>query len=272
MIYICVNEQHHFNLAKIVQPLWTSALFFICALGTKWLLHRYIENRHDNFLTKYTTGSSIPYFMSVVTAFTLAATYGAQRAGSTYLLGTYMAGIVVSAFDTAEDAWEHSVGDAIRPWAGRLFFTATVGFAIPLRALVDPSNMLCGFVLTIAAILGKFLTGLWSASPKSEGYMLLFVQVGSAMVGRGELGFVVAKMALAMGLLHEKSFSACIWALLLATILGPFMFQFFLRYDKPEKNEEGGAAKHAIQAGGNFTSGNENDNLYQGQSNPSYNS
>lgn len=93
-------------------------------------------------------------------------------------------------------------------------------------------------VLTAAAIAGKFLTGLWSAPPKTPGYMLLFVQVGSAMVGRGELGFVVAKMALAMGLLHERSFSACIWALLLATILGPFMFQYFLKFDVPSKDED----------------------------------
>jgi hypothetical protein len=56
------------------------------------------------------------------------------------------------------------------------------------------------------------------------------------MVGRGELGFVVAKMAVAMGLLHEEAFSACIWALLLATIIGPFMFQYFLTFD-PDRKE-----------------------------------
>jgi hypothetical protein len=93
-------------------------------------------------------------------------------------------------------------------------------------------------MLTLAAIAGKFLTGLWSASPKTPGYRLLFVQVGSAMVGRGELGFVVAKMAVAMGLLHEESFSACIWALLLATIIGPFMFQYFLTFDPPKKEHD----------------------------------
>eukprot|EP00463_Aulacantha_scolymantha_P001348 TRINITY_DN197_c0_g1_i4.p1 TRINITY_DN197_c0_g1~~TRINITY_DN197_c0_g1_i4.p1 ORF type:complete len:109 (-),score=16.29 TRINITY_DN197_c0_g1_i4:759-1085(-) len=61
------------------------------------------------------------------------------------------------------------------------------------------------------------------------------------MVGRGELGFVVAKMAKNMGLLSEISFCACIWALLLATILGPFMFQFFLRWDPPAEAEGDGS-------------------------------
>lgn len=227
--------QRRFDFGSVVRPLWTSGLIFLAALTMKYFLGRLVEDAGQHCLTKYTSGASIPFFNTVVTLFVLAATYGAQLAGSTYLLGTYMAGIVISAIPTAEDAWEHSVGDAIRPWFGRLFFTATVGFAIPLNALIDPSNILSGMVLTAAAILGKFLTGLWSASPRTPGYWILFLQVGSAMVGRGELGFVVAKMALAMGLLSEPSFSACIWALLLATILGPFMFQYFLTYDPPEK-------------------------------------
>jgi len=234
-----VIGQHHFNLSKILWPLWTSALIFLCALALKAILGRFVADCGEHCLSKYTTGRMIPVFMTLVTLFTLLATYGSQRAGSTYLLGTYMAGIVMSAIPTAEDAWEISVGDAIRPWFSRLFFTATVGFAIPLDALVDPSNIACGFVLTLAAIAGKFLTGAWSASPSTPGYGLLFVQIGSAMVGRGELGFVVAKMALAMGLLHETSFSACIWALLLATILGPFMFQYFLKFDKPSEKLPG---------------------------------
>jgi len=230
--------QRRFDLGSIVLPLWTSGLIFLFALACKYLLGRFVEDAGEHCLTKYTTGTSIPFFNTAVTCFVLVATYGAQLAGSTYLLGTYMAGIVLSAIPTAEDAWEYSVGDAIRPWFGRLFFTATVGFAIPLNALVDPANILSGLVLTCAAIAGKFLTGLWSASPRTPGYKLLFVQVGSAMVGRGELGFVVAKMALAMGLLHEPSFSACIWALLLATIIGPFMFQYFLSFDPDRKEQD----------------------------------
>jgi len=264
--------QRRFDLESILLPLWTSALIFMFALSLKYLLGRFVEDCGQHCLTKYTTGSSIPFFNTAVTLFVLAATYGAELAGSTYLLGTYMAGIVLSAIPTAEDAWEWSVGDAIRPWFGRLFFTATVGFAIPLNALVDPSNVFSGLVLTAAAIAGKFLTGLWSAKPTTPGYRLLFVQVGSAMVGRGELGFVVAKMALAMGLLHEASFSSCIWALLLATIIGPFMFQYFLSFDPPNKeldeNSSGQINSHTTEIvvknnGAHMPVLTENEPLYQ---------
>jgi len=226
---------HHFSIGKILWPLWTSALIFLGALASKWALGRVINDCGERCLQKYTTGRMVYLFNTVTCAWTLIITYCAELVGSTYLLGTYMAGIVISAVPTAEDTWEDAVAASIRPWFSRLFFTATVGFAIPLDALVDPSNLLCGFVLTLAAILGKFLTGAWSNLPTAPGYWLLFIQIGSAMVGRGELGFVVAKMALHMGLLTQKSFSACIWALLLATIIGPFMFQFFLKYDPPPK-------------------------------------
>jgi len=222
-----------FDVLTVLTPLIASFLIFLFAVLSKLVLSHLVRACGDSWIDKNTTGSRVPYFNTVVTLLVLSATYGSQKAGSTYLLGTYMMGIIISAVPTAEDIWEESVGPAIRPWFGRLFFVATVGFAIPLDALVHPSSLGCGAVLTLAAIAGKFLTGIFSAHPRTKGYCLLFVQVGSAMVGRGELGFVVAKMALAMGLLTEISFSACIWALLLATILGPFMFQFFLRWDPP---------------------------------------
>lgn len=222
-----------FDAWTVLRPLVWSAAIFLIAVVWKFTIAYLVNECGDNWVDKNTTGSRVPYFNTIVTIFVLMATYGSQRCGSTYLLGTYMMGIVVSAIPTAEDIWEESVGPAIRPWFGRLFFVATVGFAIPLDALVHPSSLACGAVLTLAAIAGKFLTGIFSGNPRSKGYCLLFVQVGCAMVGRGELGFVVAKMALNMGLLTEISFSACIWALLLATILGPFMFQFTLRWDDP---------------------------------------
>jgi len=224
-----------FNINRILWPIWTSALIFLFALCSKWGLGRIIADCGEHCLEKYTSGPLVVFFNTVCCCWTLILTYVAEIIGSTYLLGTYMAGICISAIPTAEESWEDAVSGSIRPWFSRLFFTATVGFAIPLDALIDPSNLLCGFVLTIAAILGKFLTGAWSDLPNKPGYWLLFIQIGSAMVGRGELGFVVAKMALHMGLLGNKSFSACIWALLLATILGPFMFQYFLTFDKPPK-------------------------------------
>mmetsp|Transcript_44881 Transcript_44881/g.117740 ORF Transcript_44881/g.117740 Transcript_44881/m.117740 type:complete len:109 (-) Transcript_44881:167-493(-) len=60
-------------------------------------------------------------------------------------------------------------------------------------------------------------------------FWIAWTQVGCAMIGRGELGFVIAKEALDDGLLSSRAYCATVWALLLATLLGPIAFRLSLR-------------------------------------------
>ena len=55
------------------------------------------------------------------------------------------------------------------------------------------------------------------------------MRVGCAMIGRGELGFQLATTAQASGLMSAGAYSATIWALLLATLLGPYAFRLSMR-------------------------------------------
>lgn len=55
--------------------------------------------------------------------------------------------------------------------------------------------------------------------------------VGWAMVGRGELGFVMAEAAYKSDLTSELTFSVTVWALLLATLLSPICFRMVLGSD-----------------------------------------
>jgi hypothetical protein len=62
-------------------------------------------------------------------------------------------------------------------------------------------------------------------------------------VGRGELGFVLAKEATDSGLLPARAVCATVWALLLATLLGPFAFRLSLKMDAaPRRASKGDAA------------------------------
>ena len=65
------------------------------------------------------------------------------------------------------------------------------------------------------------------------------------MIGRGELGFVLAKSALDAGLLPSRAYCATVWALLLATLIGPYAFRLSLRCGPPL---EGTAARGAPPA------------------------
>ena len=58
---------------------------------------------------------------------------------------------------------------------------------------------------------------------------VLPLQVGSAMVGRGELGFLLATESLEAGMLEQRAYCATVWALVLATLLGPIAFRLSLR-------------------------------------------
>ena len=50
------------------------------------------------------------------------------------------------------------------------------------------------------------------------------------MIGRGELGFQLATTSRNAGILTPEAYSATIWALLLATLLGPYAFRLSMRY------------------------------------------
>ena len=49
------------------------------------------------------------------------------------------------------------------------------------------------------------------------------------MIGRGELGFVLAADAMAAGILPGRAYVATVWALVLATLLGPIAFRASLQ-------------------------------------------
>merc|ERR1711865_190626 len=103
--------------------------------------------------------------------------------------------------------------EPILPWMTMSFFACTVGFAVPAEALAAKDWTLVVLV-TILAILSKVGTGLFAAKPMSEGYGLQVLQVGAAMVGRGELGFMQISTAYSIGLVSLGTYGATVWGLL----------------------------------------------------------
>ena len=105
---------------------------------------------------------------------------------------------------------------------------------MPLDDLFEGGALGEGLVLTMAAIAGKFFSGAWAESitgeEPSDGfasryYWGAFLRVGCAMIGRGELGFLLVTTSLEDGIINRRAYSATIWALILATLLGPFAFR-----------------------------------------------
>merc|ERR1711998_109661 len=115
----------------------------------------------------------------------------------------------------------------------------TVGFAVPVSALAAKD---WGLVIAIVllAILSKVATGIFAGMPTDKGYGLQVLQVGAAMVGRGELGFMQIGTAYKMGMVSLGVYGGTVWGLLLASIGGPFMFRFAVQFAKSREGKTAG--------------------------------
>lgn len=99
-------------------------------------------------------------------------------------------------------------------------FFASAGFGVPVAVLFDRKTCLLGLACSLAAMLGKLLSGLCSQRSRWC--------VGWAMVARGELGFVMAGQALARNLTTQEAFDVTVWAVVVNTLVAPPIFQRLL--------------------------------------------
>lgn len=171
---------------------------------------------------------------------TLGATLGAGYAGSTHLLGAFVGGLAFSRVPRALPLWleYHHLAD----WLASIFF-ASVGFTVPVGVLFDPTSVGLGLAYTVPAVLGKFCTGAFTRNwPDTQ-------VVGWAMVGRGELGFVMAKEAFDEDIISEKTLAIVVWALLVATFVAPFLMRHALKRKLAREQALGDEGQPDMHAG-----------------------
>merc|ERR1711976_833486 len=109
------------------------------------------------------------------------------------------------------------------------------GFAIPKEAFgSDAAGLIV--ITIIIAIVSKFITGFLATGCRDPKFLAYTCQVGTAMVGRGELGFVQIQTCLQKGILGPEgatktnaAFGAIVWALLVASLVGPVLFRLTLK-------------------------------------------
>merc|ERR1719183_3245507 len=130
--------------------------------------------------------------------------------------------------------------EPILPWMTMAFFSCSVGFAVPVAALAAKD---WGLVVAIVllAILSKVATGIFAGKPTDKGYGLQVLQVGSAMVGRGELGFMQISTAYKLGMVSLGVYGGTVWGLLVASIMGPFMFRGAVKFAQGQEAKTAGA-------------------------------
>lgn len=94
-----------------------------------------------------------------------------------------------------------------------LFFVLT-GFQVDLKSFLDPQVLILAAGITVAAFVGKMLSGVVAGAVDR-------VVVGVGMVPRGEVGLIFAAAGKALGVVDDKLYSAIVVMVILSTLLTP---------------------------------------------------
>lgn len=170
-------------------------------------------------------------------------TYGATKAGTSFLLAGYLTGVSFATVDEniVRQPWNTHVTPKVS-WPLRLFFAATVAFSLPLRALFEPEALSLGAALAAIAIMGKLFAGI-AMLPN----WLDALGVGVAMLGRGEFGFLIAAEAKSLGLISNRVYASTTWAIIVSTLITPLLFTPVFRFRQKSLARTTIVSTHRVQ-------------------------
>jgi len=169
---------------------------------------------------------------SLSLAFALALAAGASESGSAMIIGAFAAGLVLHTTPKGKEIEKAttSLGHFFVP-----VFFGYVGASIKLQALMDREVLVIGGALCAVAIVSKLLAGFapfWLKANK--------LQIGVAMIPRGEVGLIFAQMGLALGALTEGIFSAVVMMVMVTTLVAPpWLAKIAGRKPSPVEHEPG---------------------------------
>lgn len=110
---------------------------------------------------------------------------------------------------------EHLIED-FGQWFIPVFFVIT-GMSVDLNALANPKVLFAALVLTIAAVIGKIVSGF--VAGKEADWKI----VGFGMVPRGEVGLIFASIGKATGVVNDAAFATLVVMIILTTFVTPII-------------------------------------------------
>ena len=176
------------------------------------MLARLSEKQHGNFI------------LGLLFVFAIVLSYVVRLAGSSHLLGCFIAGLCFCTQPVAHHIWQEQV-KRILSWLLRVFFSATIGFEVPVKKFASGEIIANGFIFLIP-IIGKLVTGVW-AKPLNWKNSLT---IAFAMSAWGEFAFILIVEAKNDNIVTEDVFAALVLAILLSVILAPIGLRATLVY------------------------------------------
>lgn len=141
--------------------------------------------------------------------------------GMATITGAFLLGLFL-----ARLPFKHRIEQGIIALAYGFFvpiFFVNIGLAVNMRA-ISGNSWILAILITVIAVISKILgSGLGA---KMGGYTNLeSLQLGIGMVSRGEVGLIVASLALAEGFVSAEVFSVVVFMVIVATLITPPMLR-----------------------------------------------
>jgi Kef-type K+ transport system membrane component KefB len=149
----------------------------------------------------------------IALAFAFVLAWLAAVSGSAMIIGAFAAGLVLHRTPQRDEIERKvtTIGHFFVP-----IFFASVGAAVDLSVLRDERAVMVGGALVVVGVLGKFAAGyapFWFRGSRAL--------IGVAMIPRGEVGLIFARMGLSTGALDVRLFSAVTLMVMVTTFLAP---------------------------------------------------
>lgn len=173
---------------------------------------------------------------TIALGFALLLAWLATQAGSAMIIGAFAAGLIL------HPTPQHKEIERSATQLGYFFvpiFFASVGASVDLAALVTRDALIVGSLLIVVGVIGKVLAGF--APWWFKGNKLL---IGVALVPRGEVGLIFAKLGLAAGVLTGPRFGALMLMVVVTTFMTPPLLGLIAKRGTPD--HESSADKSGI--------------------------
>ena len=141
------------------------------------------------------------------------------------ITGAFLAGLFL-----ARTRFVHQIEEGVSAIAFGLFvpiFLVNIGLQANLRD-IGGGLWLFAIVLTVVAVLSKVIGS--GGGAKLTGFNNLeSPRLGIGMISRGEVGLIVASVALSQALLQHENFSVLVFMVIIATVITPFLLRMSYR-------------------------------------------
>jgi Kef-type K+ transport system membrane component KefB len=157
----------------------------------------------------------------------LGLSFAAAYIGVAAIIGAFLAGMALAEATEGNQKMRqltNGVTEFLVP-----FFLVNIGMQLDLSIFRDSSVVLLAVVVTVVAVLTKFVgcgLGAYGMGLKQA------AQIGVGMVPRGEVGIVVAQIGLSLAVITDKFFAAVLFMAIATTLIAPPFIKLLFGEDK----------------------------------------